>query len=725
MPAPSPRQPGRPRRVWPAALAVSVLVSAAYTAAGAPAEQAVAQVQPAETKGTVDDLVVVDCLLPGQVRRLGQRMTYLSPRRPAKVTARECEIRGGEYVAVDRANYHTALAVWKQSAEQGDVAAQTYVGEIFEKGLGVPPDYAAAAEWYRRAAEKGSSRAAINLGMLYERGLGVPKDPRQALSWYRRGAGIPDLTFEPGPEVTALQQQLGEAQRQLKTKQEELERTQRELERVRRRLEQQRGDADAERSTLDRLRRELGEQRRRDEATTAGLRELERSIKQREDRLAAKDRQIVQQREQLARLEAESATLRAELLQTPKRPEVTALEQQLGAAQRQLKTKQEELEQAQQELETVRRRLEQQRSDAEAERDTLDRLRRELDEQRRRDAATTMGLRQLERSIKEREDRLAAADSQIARQKEQLARLEVESAIQIAEHKEQLARLEAESARQRAEHQRAPKSGTVGHDLPAGGALSFGSYHALVIGNNTYPLFPSKRQLRTAVNDANEVTRILVELYGFKVVKLLNATRKDILTTLNDLRARLTADDNLLIYYAGHGEYDQINKRGYWVPVDAEPNNSTNWIPTFSITDTVNVMTARQVLIVADSCYAGSLALRGAGAQLEPGMSEKDHIAVMQRMAQRPSRMLLASGGVEPVIDSRGGPHSVFSQFFIQALRDNAGVLAGREVFQFLSSPVTAEAQYAGSPQSPEYTPLPFAGHEGGDFFFVRIRTRT
>src|SRR5713226_8657725 len=136
-----------------------------------------------------DEFLIVDCLLPAPVRKLGAQLVYQGPRRPIKTSARDCEIRGGEYTSYDRADYRTALKVWMAQAEGGDAAAQTYVGEIYEKGLGVAPDYGAAAQWYRRAADAGFPRAAINLGYLYEHGLGVPRDPAQARYWYRRGAG--------------------------------------------------------------------------------------------------------------------------------------------------------------------------------------------------------------------------------------------------------------------------------------------------------------------------------------------------------------------------------------------------------------------------------------------------------------------------------------------------------------------------------------------------------
>ncbi|MEN1729526.1 MAG: hypothetical protein AAGJ52_13905 [Pseudomonadota bacterium] len=103
----------------------------------------------------VDDLMVVDCLLPGEVRQMG-RMTYLSPRRPVRTTALECRIRGGEYTAYSRADYRSALRVWQERADEGDAEAQHMVGEIHEKGLGIDPDHAEAARWYQLAADQAS-----------------------------------------------------------------------------------------------------------------------------------------------------------------------------------------------------------------------------------------------------------------------------------------------------------------------------------------------------------------------------------------------------------------------------------------------------------------------------------------------------------------------------------------------------------------------------------------
>jgi hypothetical protein len=174
------------RRALLALVLLAVPACAPATGSAPPGGQVQA---PSVRPSKADELLVVDCLLPGQIRRLGQRLVTLTPRRPIKTSARDCEIRGGEYVAWDRATYETALKVWMPLASEGDPVAQTYVGEIHEKGLGVPPDYAKAADWYRRAADAGSARAAVNLGYLYEHGLGVPRDAAQATHWYRKATG--------------------------------------------------------------------------------------------------------------------------------------------------------------------------------------------------------------------------------------------------------------------------------------------------------------------------------------------------------------------------------------------------------------------------------------------------------------------------------------------------------------------------------------------------------
>ncbi|WP_242518863.1 MULTISPECIES: tetratricopeptide repeat protein [Thiorhodovibrio] len=186
----------------PSVMSLSVVAAVLLFALGCESnpEQGAGMVQPGVSSfQRIDDLVLVDCLLPGQIRQLGSRMTYLAPRRRVKTTQSDCGIRGGEFVLFDRSDYGNALQSLLPKARAGDAVAQTYAGEIYEKGLGLPsPDYAEAARWYRQAAASGHRPAQTNLGSLYERGLGVPQDQAAALDWYRRATGVTEdrLIFE-------------------------------------------------------------------------------------------------------------------------------------------------------------------------------------------------------------------------------------------------------------------------------------------------------------------------------------------------------------------------------------------------------------------------------------------------------------------------------------------------------------------------------------------------
>jgi hypothetical protein len=110
---------GRKRNIrsLPMGMAVLMVVAAGWLAPAPPAQATVTTRNP-------EDLLIVDCLLPGQVRKLGRAATYMSARRPIRTTQADCEIRGGEYVSYDRANYQTALKVWMGQAESGDAEEQ-------------------------------------------------------------------------------------------------------------------------------------------------------------------------------------------------------------------------------------------------------------------------------------------------------------------------------------------------------------------------------------------------------------------------------------------------------------------------------------------------------------------------------------------------------------------------------------------------------------------------
>jgi len=217
--------------------------------------------------------------------------------------------------------------------------------------------------------------------------------------------------------------------------------------------------------------------------------------------------------------------------------------------------------------------------------------------------------------------------------------------------------------------------------------IHFGKYHALVIGNNGYKHL---QKLKSARNDADAVSRLLKSDYGFSVTKLTDATRGDILGALAKMRATLKPDDNLLIYYAGHGVVDSVAERGFWLPVDAEEQNPANWISNDDLTGMLRAIRARHVMVVADSCYSGTL-VRAASAKLK---TSKEKAEWVKRIMKKRGRTALVSGGLEPVTDSGGsGGHSVFARAFLDALKSNTQVMEGRELFDRLKRPVVLNAE--------------------------------
>jgi peptidoglycan hydrolase-like protein with peptidoglycan-binding domain len=255
----------------------------------------------------------------------------------------------------------------------------------------------------------------------------------------------------------------------------------------------------------------------------------------------------------------------------------------------------------------------------------------------------------------------------------------------------------------------APVSPSAPAAIPAG--LDFGRYFALVIGNDNYRSLP---RLKTAVADAQAVARVLKRSYGFEATVLTNATRDGILDALDGLRRRLTKDDNLLIYYAGHGWLDRDADRDYWQPVDADEGRRANWLSNGDITDTLKAVQARHVMVVADSCYSGTMT-RSANRGVSVTARVPGYVAKLTRLR---SRTVLSSGGLEPVADTGSGGHSVFAKALLDVLRDSAALIDGTDLFAKVRQQVRLNAE-----QTPQYQNIRMAGHEvGGDFLFVRRR---
>ncbi len=619
-----------------------------------------------------DKMFIVDCLLPAQVRRMGRAATYLAPRQAVKSSALECEIRGGEYVAYDRADYTTALKIWMEQARAGDAEAQTYVGEIYEKGLGTAPDYELAAIWYRRAAEQGFARAQLALGYLYEKGLGVEQDLAEAMNLYRDSSGLPDdLEFVSSIEMSANKEELAALKEEVQKLKFEADGLKEKLSSAQKRSHKAAKSKQSLENELAKLQGEFTELKNKD--PSAEVKQLQMHIEDKQRALEKQGRLIAKLAKNMQRYNVDLAALENK-------------QRQAGAPSIELF-------------------------------DPLLRLTRGLPTVRTRSIGKTQ-------EVSGRINAPAGLKSFIINDSKvsiddtgsfltEINVLGEETPVKMSAFDNNDRQASLEFVIKRAASNTASTSTQSTKTMGKG--IAFGRYHALVIGNNDYINLP---KLETAANDAKMVEQVLREKFGFHTTLLLNADRHQIVSTLYQLREQLGAEDNLLVYYAGHGDLDRVNDRGYWLPIDAEADNPVNWISNVSITDMLNTMKAKHIMVVADSCYSGSMSST-AVARADANIPEKLQKKWLKLMAKSRSRTVLTSGGVQPVLDGGGGENSVFAHAFLTALENKQGIVQGYSLYQSVVGAVQQRAAQLGVTQVPEYAPIKHAGHETGQFFFI------
>lgn len=249
---------------------------------------------------------------------------------------------------------------------------------------------------------------------------------------------------------------------------------------------------------------------------------------------------------------------------------------------------------------------------------------------------------------------------------------------------------------------------------PSSESGKIGTYWALIIGINQYadPRIPT---LTTAVTDAEGVRDVLTERYGFepqKVITLLNehATRENIEEALIRLGEQTTEHDSVLVYYAGHGQYNRNNKLGWWIPVEAVGRKRGTFIANATIRDYLAAMQARHVYLIADSCFSGTLFASTRGNFGTDTIDDKYY----RRLSEQRSRWGFTSGGVEPVADGGKDGHSIFAYHFIKFLeKNNDPYVVPSGIADTVIPLVTRNSE-----QLPRSQPLYGAGDEGGQFLF-------
>lgn len=232
-----------------------------------------------------------------------------------------------------------------------------------------------------------------------------------------------------------------------------------------------------------------------------------------------------------------------------------------------------------------------------------------------------------------------------------------------------------------------------------------GKFYALIIGNNEYE-DPSIRTLDEPINDANKLYKILTSKYTFEeqnIVKLENAKYVEIMDAFDELAKKLTINDNLLVFYAGHGDWVEGKNLGYWLPVDAKKGKTAYNIANSRISDYMNSIKSKHTLLIADACFSGGIfKTRSILSDAQPAIS---------KLYELSSKKAMTSGNLKEVPDK-----SIFMKFLVQRLTDNTE--------KYLSSDVLfasfRQAVLNNSQTEPQYGVIQNTGDEGGEFIFVQ-----
>ena len=242
--------------------------------------------------------------------------------------------------------------------------------------------------------------------------------------------------------------------------------------------------------------------------------------------------------------------------------------------------------------------------------------------------------------------------------------------------------------------------------------LQFGDYYALIIGIDSYT--GQWRPLKNAVGDAKAIQQLLQSKYKFDYLKVLyneQATRMNIIKELEWLVQNVKPTDNLLIYYSGHGEFNQTLNKGYWVPVDATAASTSYYISNSDIQTFLGGIKSKHTLLISDACFSGDI-FRGNTVSVPFEESDKYYAKVNSVS----SRKAITSGGVEPVMDGGREGHSVFAYYLLKSLSGNEKkYYDASQLFDNIKIPVLNN-----SDQSPQFNAIKNAGDEGGQFIFLK-----
>ena len=216
---------------------------------------------------------------------------------------------------------------------------------------------------------------------------------------------------------------------------------------------------------------------------------------------------------------------------------------------------------------------------------------------------------------------------------------------------------------------------------------------ALLIANDEYDHWTN---LVNPINDAETIAAELQKYYGFQVEVLRNVSSNEVMAKLKEYAKKYyNNQDQLFIFFAGHGKFDEAFGEGYVVCKNSLKDDvgNTSYLSHSTLRTVINNIPCEHVCMMMDVCFGGTFDPKMASRSLHRGLEEDDVYGELSRKQyiehklQYQTRVYVTSGGKEYVPDGRAGYHSPFVRKILEALRMHGGedkILTFSEIVHFL-----------------------------------------
>lgn len=230
-------------------------------------------------------------------------------------------------------------------------------------------------------------------------------------------------------------------------------------------------------------------------------------------------------------------------------------------------------------------------------------------------------------------------------------------------------------------------------------------YTALLIAVEEYQ-DPAITSLSEPIKDATKLKTVLTARYGFEeqdIMFLKNPTFEDLNVAFEDLTKKVEPSDYLLIFYAGHGYFDEKTNIGYWLPADAAEKNRARWFRNSALVESIGAINSKHTLLIADACFSGGI--------FKTRAPFNNASADIGNMMKRSSRKAMTSGALTTVPDK-----SVFMRYLLKTLEENQNLyLPSEDLFDEIRLSMKSNAT-----TKPLYGEIQNVGDEGGNFVLIR-----